>query len=405
MNAVLKKTKILGIAAFLILTIQLSRSEQIITIQGHYVETNYNVFSGKPILVPVGGISLEGAPYVASFVDVGFVATLGKNTWKICATNQAHEWETLVYDGTDTYILMPFKSHVKPDGSFWSPKSEAVSFGAVNAGNHYSQPSASYIRMFFPWIVYGLHPRDVSPDMPVSWDNYALSLRGYGWRWDVTPSADGRFIEAFKVVRDTSLDLSYKDEFLRPTLIYPETIDQFNMVRDTLMWRKMFPNGTLEAVYTVNSWYRTNNLAVPASAEFKKYIYAGPTNTVLKADMVLKLDQISVNEDAIKVPALAESTYVRDFRYRRKNESRIYPFAAYTQSGAWKSGSDPELLAQMNDYLKHGHKYGDYGLSSQLLKLEEKNRLLLTWGLLALVQVAAITIFFLTRTKNKQTKQ
>jgi hypothetical protein len=123
---------------------------------------------------------------------------------------------------------------------------------------------------------------------------------------------------------------------------------------------------------------------------------------------VLKLDQISIDEDTIKVPALVGATYVRDFRYTRRSESRIFPFAAYTQSGAWKSGNDPELLAQRDDYLKHGPKYGDYGLPSDLLKLGQENRLVLAWALLALVQVVAIamiTIFILTKTKNKQTKQ
>ena len=409
MSADLEKMKIFGIVTFLILAIQLSHSEQVINVQGHYAETNYNL-AGKPSIIPVGvgSVADGGEDNMAGFLNVSFVVTLGKNTWRICATNQANEWETLTYDGTNTYLLTSFKGRVdpRPNKSFWAPKSGAISLGTVTAGNRYSAPGISYVEMFFPWIVYCLPPRDVSSDMTLPWGNYDISLRDYGWRWNVTPSADGRFIESFKVIRDTSLDLGYKDEFLRPTLRYPGTTEEFDKVQRTLEWRKASPNGSVEAVYTVNEWYKTNNLAVPASVEFEGYIYAGPTNTFRWNDTVLKLDQISIDEDTIKVPALAGATYVRDFRYRHRNESRIYPFAAYTQSGAWKSENDPELLAQRDDYLKHGPKYGDYGLPSDLLKLEQGNRLVLTWVLLALAQVVAITtIFFLTKTKNKQTKQ
>jgi hypothetical protein len=412
MSTDLEKTKILGIITFLILAIQLSHSEQVITVQGHYAETNYNL-AGKPSMIPVGvgSVADGGEENMAGFLNVSFVATLGKNTWRICATNQANEWETLTYDGTNTYLLTSFKGRVdpRPNTNFWAPKSGAISFGTVNAGNRYSAPGTSYVEMFFPWIVYGLPPRDVSSGMPLPWGNYDVSLRDYGWRWNVTPSADERFIEAFKVVRDTSLDLVYKDEFLRPTFRYPGTMQEFDMAQRTLEWRKASPNGNVEAVYTVNEWYKTNNLAVPASVEFEGYIiYAGSTNTFRWNDTVLKLDQISIDEDTIKVPALVGATYVRDFRYTRRSESRIFPFAAYTQSGAWKSGNDPELLAQRDDYLKHGPKYGDYGLPSDLLKLGQENRLVLAWALLALVQVVAIamiTIFILTKTKNKQTKQ
>jgi hypothetical protein len=362
---------------------------QVVEIRGHYVLTNY----------------AKGQSLANRNQQIDFVVALGENAWTICATNRQNaEWEVLTFDGTNTYYLMPFKSHFdlsKADrSSFGTPKSDTILFGTVNAGAHYNMPSMSYVEMFCPWMVYCLPPQDVSSNMPLPWSNYARILGAYGWRWNVTPSVDGRFIEAFKVVRDSSFDLNDQNELLRPTFEYPRTLEDFKRQQTALVFRKAIPDGSEEAVYTCKEWYKTNNLAIPAAVEFRRNMYTGKSNSTIQAVLILEADQIILKEDTIKVPALTEAAYVRDYRYTQRNESRMYPFAEYAQSGDWKLGNDQELLAQRDNYLKHGPKYKHYIFDA--LQFPGKTRLVLVWLLLLIMQVVAIAILVRTKIKTKK---
>jgi hypothetical protein len=381
---------------------------QVVEIRGHYVVTN-DYAGGRPL------------PDQNVYAD--FVVMLGENMWKVCATNRqnAAEWEDLTYDGTNTYLLMPFKSihwnSSKADHSlFGTPKGESSLFGIVNAGAHYSLTTIRDVYMFYPWMVYCLPPRDVSPDMPLPWESCDFDLYAYGWRWKVTPSTDGKFIGAFKIIRDVSLDLDDKDELLRPTFRYPSTIDGLNRAQRMLAGRKTVPDGFVGPVYSCKEWYKTNGLEIPVVAEFVYNTIALKSTNLLRSakpltlndvtpspaySIMLEAGQITLKENAIKVPELVDVAYVRDYRYTRRNESRIYPFAQYEKSGNWKSGNDPELLAQRDDYLKHGPKYGDFGI----FNLREKTRFGLAWLLLISIQVVAITMFVWIKVKNKNQKK
>jgi len=372
-----------------------ARGAQMVEIRGHY--TAVNLFGGR-------------SPTERN-TRVDFVATLGENAWMICATNRQNaEWEVLTFDGTNTYYLMPFSSHFNPSGAdkklFGTPKSDAALFGAINTGAHYSMPSMSHVEMFLPWMVYCLPPQGVSSNMPLPWSNYTRNLEAYGWRWNVTPSANGKFIGAFKVIRDSSFDLSEKNELLRSTLEYPRTAKDLNWLQTTLASRKLIPDGLEGATYVCKEWYKTNNMAIPADVEFRKNLFAGNAKKSVALQLIsaLKVDQIILKEDTIKVPELTEAAYVRDYRYTLKSENRLYPFAEYAQSGDWKFGNDQELLAQRDNYLRHGPKIGNYGFGSGLLKLSEKSRRVLVWLLLGITQVIALAILVRVMVETQRNK-
>ena len=231
------------------------------------------------------------------------------------------------------------------------------------------------------------------------------AINDYGWRWkDISTSPDGRFLQGYSIVRDSSLDLDDKSEFLRPTYVYPRTIDDFEDEMRALADRKSIPDGWVSRTYLCKQWYRTNGLIIPANAEFTANVYSGG-KTFLLASAVIKADKISVADGnaGMAAPPLAEEAYVRDYRYTRRNQSRMFPYAEYMVSGAWKSDSDPKLLAEANYQLNHGPKFGDYGLIAKLSSSDNRGRLIFIWLSLLLVSLVAITT--LVRNKLKQLRQ
>ncbi len=359
----------------------LADAGQVIDVQGHYVKTLYRY--GKP---------------TSESLRVTFFITLSTNACGIWATNMddASVWETVVYDGTNTYLLTPIAGH-SPQGA-----SGATLCGLVDPGRQYYTMGISFLDTYIPWITYCLRPSDVTPHMHTPGVNWRSDVNTYGWRWkEVVISSDGRFLQGFVIVRDSSLDLNGKSELLRTNLEYPRTIDDFQNQNQYLAYRKSIPDGWVGRTYICEQWYETNGYTIPLSAEFKHYAFSGG-KTLLTDSIIIQADTISVSEEATNsAPPLAEKTYVRDYRYTRRNESRMFPYAEYVGSGSWKPDNDPELLAQANRYMKYGPTFGDFGVVSKFFS-PQGGRLIVIWLSLLLVNVTVIVI--LVRNKLKKHK-
>src|SRR5208282_820805 len=146
---------------------------------------------------------------------------------------------------------------------------EASLCGLVCPGRQYYMVDDSFLRTDIPWIIYCLRPQDIVSDKMISPSAaWRIVIGSYGWRWkDIAASPDGRFLQSFSIVRDASLDLDDKSEFLRPTFEYPVSRDSYEDAMMSLKFRKRTPDGWVAKTYVCTNWYITNGLAIPASAE------------------------------------------------------------------------------------------------------------------------------------------
>jgi hypothetical protein len=189
-------------------------------------------------------------------------------------------------------------------------------------------------------------------------------------------------MDSCQVVRDTSLDLdNEKSELLRPEMLYPSTLVERNRDRESLLTRKETPDGFVIARYKCTDWYRTNGLVIPAASELTIGNYTGSGTRYRGHIFKLTATAISltnIGHELLPNPILP--TYVNDYRYRRSGNSRIFRRAEYTlrPGDSWKSGNDPALLGQAEEWLKNGRRYDDYGISW---------RNILVWSILAALVV------------------
>lgn len=364
---------------------------QILQVEGHYLVTQYA--ANKPL---------------PKKVNIDFVVSLGKNKWKICATNQeSKDWEALMYDGTNTYDLMPLGNHftsAEMDTNIFGAPSKKIPFYAtVTSGAHYTATAASFVHVYFPWIAFCLPPQSVNPAWPLPATMFTDFLAPYGYRWKVTP-LDGRFIKSISFVRDSSLDLSHKDEYLRPLFRYPPTIERLEDVQRGLALRKATPDGYIVSTYSCQAWCNTNNELIPTEASMtRKVTYNRVLYTIWS--LAMHVNGITVTKGDIERPRISRldgKTFIRDFRYYLRSDDRTFPFATYTTADTWESGDNLKLLAERQHYMKYGPKNGDYGLGSGMFKLPRKQRVILVWSLLALISVLAVIV--LVRTNIKSTK-
>jgi hypothetical protein len=352
-------------------------SDQVVQIQGHYDENRRG-----------------------DILNVNFSVNLTQNTCEIFATN-AHDsgvWESVIYDGTNTYLLAPSKGH-----TIRSHYGETPLCGLVCPGRQYYMMNVSLVRTYFPWIVYCMRPQDIISDTTIPPSvNWRSGIGCYGWRWkDITTSPDGSFLQGFSIVRDKALDLDDDSELLRPKYEYPPTRDEFEDQMMYLRDRKNTPDGWLAKTYTCSNWYETNGLTIPASAEMKAYAYNSGSPFLISVQTLL-VDKISLSDAIVAFlpPMLAKKTYVRDYRYTRRNERRMFRYADYVGADSWKGDNDPELTAAANNYLKYGPKMGDYGFLSMFYNSVHRWRLIATW--LVMLLVTSVPLIMLIRKSLKQ---
>ncbi len=337
-----------------------------------------------------------GVPYTNQQCHSTFVVTLSETSFKICLTNLSNDadWSLFAFDGTNGYTLNPMNENAV-DGK----TNSASVLGSVEPSARYLPPVYENLGVSSVWMAYALNPQLVainndSVELPLAGGSPRTNPKVYGYRWDLKFSANQRFVSQCKIVRDQKLDLDNKNELLRPEMNYPDTLADYDQVLVNLSFRKSIPSGFLLSDYKVVQWYRTNDLVIPDQAQFTDYLSplycARPYRIVLinATNIVLNSGE-DPGQPEISVPTLVE-----DYRYKKSNKTRIFKYAQYTLNtgDSWKSGNDPQLLAEADHWLKHGRRYDDFG---------QNRKRFFVWSLFALL----ISIPFLAMAfKNKAKK-
>ncbi len=331
-----------------------------------------------------------------------FVASLSGTSWRVCITNLERGitwWAERLYDGTNTYTVRP------SNGSFWhtnhprvgmqmatiSPSAVAITVDGDNFGAGLAS------------VTYGLSPlafktnREGSLEMPLPWTIVRHNPDAFGFKWLIQASDGGRFLKEFTVVRNKALDLPDPMELLRFELDYPETLAHYNAYMSELLNRKASPSGYLRARYECTAWFRTNNLLIPKASRLEVYL---PASSGPKPARIFSLEALELRiRPGIEelIPDLGAETVVADYRYKRSDKHRIFKFAEYTLKAGdvWRSGSDAELLAKAEDWMKHGRKYTDFA---------DNGKRWVMWLILVLFATPSLAIWLIKRKQQQQTK-
>lgn len=355
-------------------------------------------------------------------VHAAFGAVLCGPAWKISVTNldAAGGVGQIWCDGTNTFALQPADAL---DTVTFTLKSgpHTTNIVTVSPTLYYvGTYDPDYLDMSLPWLTYGLNSSAAAQAdakgvvaLPVPWMQPRSKPSAYGYKWIISWAGtdgrtDRRFAQTLSVVRDTALDLDNKKSLLRPDLVYPGSLGQYNRDLGLIHWVKTFTNGFVEAQFQCVDWRRieyggnNDSVSVPSKSEFKyfdfdprpPYSYPHPLfEGKLYADRVV----IHENRNPKIYPKTHLVTDVVDFRYRRATDMRIYRAARYTlQPGdAWKSADDAALLAQAAYYLKHGPRYDSY--------LNKRNYL--AWLLFGIIALMLVTFVLWSKHKKNNTTQ
>jgi hypothetical protein len=292
-----------------------------------------------------------------------FRTLISGDQWRISATNMTAKakgrnyWAEVVYDGTNTYTMSPYSS------SFTSiPLASDLVFATESPSPFLLSAVSSGVGTSLPWLTYGLSPRLVAPAkngvvaIPLPWSLPRRPGYGFGFRWVIKASSDGRFMESCRIIRDVSLDLDDKTELcLRPEVDYPDTVAEKDHDLVNLRLRKSLANGYVDTEYKCTSWYQTNGFTIPIRSEMIQNILGHPFGR--ETLVVTGISVVDRTNEVLGLPAVP--TVMHDYRYKRANEKRIFRYANYTLMPGenWKSDSDPLLLASAAEFLKSGPRY------------------------------------------------
>ena len=378
--------RVLGcLPVLLMLVLQQAHAEQMIQVNGEVETVRYD--------------PKRRAALTNSTMYVEFQVLLSGNTWKICTTNlnDRQYWAWLIYNGTNTIMLTPYGK----DFGVSRPETNLV-FACVSKSPFYETVLGDRPGLSIVWLTYGLIPQIMRPNdtglvgIPVPWLGSHFTLSAYGYNW-VATSKDGRFVEDCKLIRDSRLDLDEKQELLRPGFDHPTSANGLEMAQMTLAARRAVPDGFVESTYSCTRWYGTNGLRIPVASEFRRYASSVPDFPVYESE--LKAAAVTLrNELEEFLPLPRDPTVVWDYRYKRVTKTHIFKYAEYVlePGDSWKSDSDPILMAQAEEWLKHGRKYDDLG---------GKRRRVTVWLMLAALVLPPAVFIALKLTKQKRIKQ
>lgn len=343
-----------------------------------------------------------GEPYTNMQSHSSFTVAFSGDAWRIRATNLLDKkwWEELVWDGTNIYTMEP-----RGGNYYFNIPPTASNLVTIRETQFFEIGRDDPLGVAVLWIAYGFAPRTVSPnqmglrEVPLPWEYPRNHPDAYGYNWIMTSSPDGRFIEDCKIVRDQSLDPNEKEETMRQEIDYPVGTKERNHFKMGLDIRKGTPTGFMAAYYHCAKWCHTNGMAIPAVSELTIYYY-GPSNSFTHPYKMAEIKVTSVQvHDAVErvLPPIAAATQVEDYRYRSMSKTRIFRYAEYALNAgeSWKSGNDPQLLAQAEYGLKHGPRIGALGVAG---------RNIVAWVLLAFGVIPPTVIIFSLGKKRHNSK-
>ena len=171
-------------------------------------------------------------------------------------------------------------------------------------------------------------------------------------------------MQRIDVLRDESLDRATpEDELRRSRANYPFDMSYREGLLQNLEFRKSLTNGYDVASFDYKEIVHTNGIPIPFTTEFVRYWPGRDGPPVVQDELTLKVDQIEFLQKAVISKIVTPGVVsVDDYRYQMANNRTKFNYATYTLNAgdSFRSGNDPVLLAQAEDWLKHGQRYESY---------------------------------------------
>jgi hypothetical protein len=328
-------------------------------------------------------------------LSASFAVVLDGQAWSIVATNNADpaDWDMLVFDVTNTICFSP-TNRVR-----WRslPKLKDMMF--VSISRDYDELVQSDIKIYIPWITYGLCPTNVSRnqagliDLPPPWMLPRRNLGAFGYKWLIEPASNGRFVDRCAVVRDSALDCqNSRDEFLRPSFDSPVDLDRFQEEEEALRMRKQVPDGFTNCNFTCTKYTNVAGISIPMEATVINF-RPDKDKEIQKA--ILRANTFTVYDRPTSLlPVRTGPLLVQDYRYRKRNNDRVFQFAEYVlqPSDTWIGPDNVELKRKADNFVEFGHKFDDFGV---WFSLSAKS--LFRWFLVVMILVPPCVILWRSR--------
>jgi hypothetical protein len=374
-----------------------------------------NIYSGAQSITADGVVDLQeynpgtGAAYADQHSRSTFNVVVSGDSVRFSITNiDRPAWRaTFVYDGTNSYTILPFANAARvPFGAASrvltnTPAEQQQVF--IEPSSRLLLRSTENIGVAMLWITFGLCPQSARSnniglvEIPMPSADPRSNLGAFGYKWLIRSLPGGRFASSCDILRDRLLDLADARELLRSDLDYPETLSQYNRHMVNLAARKELSSGFLKARYICTESLETNGIVVPLVSKYE--VYLSPSSRP-RPWRIVNLNVTSVRPMAGGpegfLPPVLAPTRVIDYRYKVVKNSRIFKYAEYglEPGDHWRPDKDPVILAQARDWVEHGRKYTSF----------TSRRSWVAWLLLGLL-LAPLVIFTYVRVRQPKGKE
>ncbi|MCF7707875.1 MAG: hypothetical protein K9N52_03130 [Verrucomicrobia bacterium] len=241
-----------------------------------------------------------------------------------------------------------------------------VNSNVVITPEKYYVPGGDHSGISLLWLAYAATEDVNSEDMPLPWAGPKNSSLAYGFRWGI--KYRGKYIDECEIYRDNKYDKgNITNELLRPEIIYPRNINEYNNRKSHYKSREACKDGYKVATYVCTAWTNINNVSIPMKSEFKAKSVGFKEYPYNFQISKLNAEKVQIYSNDLKIKDITNNirsnkVYVRDYRYRKLEGKHLYRRAEYTLEPGepWKGANDPEILAERAEYLESGPEYDEY---------------------------------------------
>jgi hypothetical protein len=341
-------------------------------------------FSGTMTVERLNGF---GQPHTNLTENFSWVVEMGAaGTWSLSSTNSANGWwESVVFDGTDTYIILPSVSEERMANSMMGKPDTSLNLAFVSSGPLPVLSADDRGKVCMLWVCFcsleakkKVGTNEPMPHWPILDWYPRRNLTAWGFRWSFLGQSnlalgDGRFASTIDMVRASDLDAKNFDEALKiPNFNYPIVASDRMDAEVSWKFLKSYENGSLGGEYKVQEWSNVQGNSVPKHAVVSHW---RPGKKASKSHLT------SINVEKMEVtqfkphtpPPFRVETRVDDYRYQEKGDQRHFTAATYLVrvGDSWKKFDDQGMKEQKSAYLEKGPKNftGMFGLTHAAMLL------------------------------------
>lgn len=298
----------------------------------------------------------------------------GIGNWSLESTNSESPfiWSKAYYISNTLYYLQPSIGGVDSNNGLLLADTNLV-LASVSRGPLIMLPHDDYCEIGALWTTFcsgaaydnlGLS-RDNAP-WPIPMWHARINLKAWGFRWkfgtQVGNSFYPPFFQSIKAVRDIYLDMpSFEEDLRRPELIYPQNVQDREMMlgtRDTLYG---YTNGANGMTFVVESWGTINGISYPMTSRVR--LHSGGPNNATYREILISANYATISRSvSVAAPPVTVRTGVTDYRYGRKSRQRQYVAATYVLDvgQSWPQADDQRLLARAESFMLRGPTFRSY---------------------------------------------